>query len=268
MRNGFLLALGLAVLSACGGKTEDQVAAPSAVPEASVAQDAPTPVTDKTLEDVLALHLAWLGGAEKVAAVNALLLEGTIVEKGGKRIAVTAEKMRPLRYRRKFVGADLKSSGFDGTKGWMQEGEGETAKVREMPPPIALSLRRHFSIDDPLVDPAGKGFEAVLKGKLSVGGIEAYAIDLKMADGQPATFYIETSTGRLVRSVERLPTAQGPLRAEITYEDEREAGGVRWSHRQVVETPENQGGQTLEWQKITVNPNLDPAIFQMPGAPK
>ena len=268
LRNGFLVALGLALLSACGGKTEEKSTALAAVPEAPVVQDVPIPVTDKTLEDVLALHLSWLGGAEKVGAVRTLRLEGTIVEKGGNRIEVIAEKERPLLYRRRFVGAEGKTSGFDGTTGWMQDGEGATATVRDMPPPIVLSLRRHFSIDDPLVDPAGKGFEASLAGKLTVGGIETYVVDLKMADGQPATFYVETSTGRLVKSVEMLPTGQGPLRAEVTYDDEREAGGVRWPFRQSVETPDNHGGQTLEWRSITVNPELDATIFKMPSGPK
>ena len=224
------------------------------------------PVTDRTVDDVLAQHVAALGGAEKLAAVTAVRWTGTISGRGLKGLPVTVEKKRPGKYKRLIDDPEGRSvTVFNGVAGWQQGGGPEGADAVEALPPDAITrVKRSAEIEDALVNPSAKGRTAVLLGKQKVGDSEAYAVKVTFED-QEITYLVDVVSGLLVKSLESVPTSEGPQPAEVTYQDYRDVGGIQWSFKQIFFIPGANATQTFAWSQIEANPPLDDAIFEQPG---
>lgn len=224
------------------------------------------PVTDKTIDDVLAQHVTALGGAEKLAAVTGVRWTGAISGRGLKGLPVTVEKKRPGKYNRLIDDPEGRSvTVFNGVAGWQQGGGPEGSDVvEELPAAAVTRVKRSAEIEDALVNPTAKGRTAVLLGKQKVGDSEAFAVKVTFED-QEITYLVDVASGLLVKSLETVPTSEGPQPAEVTYQDYRDIGGVQWSFKQVYFTPGNNATQAFAWSQIEVNPALDDAMFEKPG---
>jgi hypothetical protein len=256
---GVTLVALVALAAACQGKEE--LVTPST---AAAAADSATvtPVTDKTVDDVLAAYAAARGGKDKLAAVQTVRFTGIMAGGRIKGLPVTIEKKRPNEYRRVVEDPEGRQlSGFDGHAGWQQHGQDP---VRPLPPPAVARVRRTADVDGPLVDGKAKGYQAKLLGKQKAAAGEVYVVELTFENGDSATYYLDTKSGLLIRSRENVPTSEGLQAAVMTYQDYRSVDGVTWPFKQVVVTPSNGMTQSFTWDKIEVNVPLDDALFSSP----
>lgn len=117
-----------------------------------------------TADELLARHLMALGGHEKVAAVQALRLKGTIGV-GPDRVAFTVTKKRPNMIRYDVTAHGLLSvQAFDGARFWQRSAV-----------PMALASASDIVLfsdfDGPLVNSAAKGYSVSLADSPADGAI-------------------------------------------------------------------------------------------------
>jgi hypothetical protein len=122
-----------------------------------------------------------------------------------------------------------------------------------------LDIRGQF------MDYAAKGYTATLLGKEALNGNEYYKIKLAKSGEQSFTFYIDANT-YLVYKIDAQIDVQGKeVSTEVELSDYKKTPeGYLFPGTTTVVV--NSGGMEIKsiMDKVTVNPSVDPALFQKP----
>ena len=126
-------------------------------------------------------------------------------------------------------------------------------------------MQDQLDIAGPLVNYAAKGYKAVLKGKDTVNGKEAYKIQLTNAAGKDITYYIDTQTHLLIQ-IRQMGDATRTGAAGVTemitdLGDYKEVGGVMFPHTIVTEGT-GMGSGSMTFDKIEVNIPVDESLYK------
>jgi hypothetical protein len=138
-------------------------------------------------------------------------------------------------------------------------------KPEEIPQAQLKAMQDQLDIAGPLVNYAAKGYQAVLKGKDTVNGKEAYKIQLTNAAGKEITYYIDTKTNLLIqlRQMGDANRSGGGGTTEIITDlsDYKEVGGVMFPHTIVTEGT-GMGSGSMTFDKIEVNVPVDEKLYK------
>lgn len=215
----------------------------------------------QSLDEVLARHAAAHGGLDKWRAVNTLIVTGTEVIFSNS-VPFVYEWRRPdsFRFEHSILGKRM-IVGHDGTVTWWVH------DLFEIKTPTAVEasgvvLARHIAeFESPLIDAAGKGHKVELLGKDEVDGQPALKLKVTRKDGFEETWYLDPSTHlELARFDTTLDLPEAKERWTY-YSDFRTVEGLVIPHRQDQEYSIRHVSLTIE--KVQVNPEIDPARFQM-----
>jgi hypothetical protein len=198
----------------------------------------PQPVTGGTppaenltsVEQILERYVEATGGRAASERLTTRVLKGTysIPSKSYSRpVAVYAKA--PDKYAVLIEGDDhMVGYGFDGKTGWDQDFSGRG--LRELSGGALAELRRGASFYRTLH--LREQFRTMeLKGRVSIEGREAYAVEAIPEEGRRVLFYFDAQTFLLVRrEVEADQASDKPL-VVTRYEDFREVDGVKMPFR-------------------------------------
>ncbi|HVT16725.1 MAG TPA: hypothetical protein VHQ90_11180 [Thermoanaerobaculia bacterium] len=259
-RKIWLLALILAQ-AACRASETAQPRGP--VP---IAPDPAPRVSDLTLEQVIAKALAARGGEEKLRAVKAVKMTGTMTTREVSA-GPTTLLVAPRRYLRRIVqgASGALINAVDGAAAWEVSPRNGIVKPTPMSAPDAARFRRLADPQGPLLDWQAKGNKVGLVGKLSWQGQEVYKLELTYADGGVNHLYLDAQSFLPVRMVSSLyvPPLGKDIPVEYVYRDFREVAGVKWPFVEEGRAPDVDFKQAIVWQRIEVNPPIDDAAFSM-----
>lgn len=219
------------------------------------------------VRDLTELHLAAMGGAARVAAVQSLRATGEVVT-GGKRVGFTLLAARPGRVR-----LETESNGrifVQGTDGveppWESEPGATPPMSRLMPPAAARTFGADAEFDDPLVAGSARGFTIEDGGFGEAEGKRCAR--LLVTRGMADTFhlFLDPATFLILRRTEQRTSAVG-RRVEIVtrYGDFRPVDGVLLPHLVEVSV-EGRVTQQTQINRVEANPTHDPGAFRRPGA--
>nr|MDQ3281469.1 insulinase family protein [Acidobacteriota bacterium] len=99
-------------------------------------------------------------------------------------------------------------------------------------------------------------------GKETVNGVETQLLNIS-ADGSPVRWYVEPSTGRLVRSVRQTTSMGSPAESVTDYADWKKFGPIQMATSTVM----SRNGEKAAETKVTaieVNPAIDAKLFVKP----
>lgn len=238
----FALALALGAWTGCDQGTAAPGAAAQAQPSA---------------EDVVARHLAALGGVERLKATQSLVLRGDYTEKGHTE-AWVAFRARPNKVRKEGVheGKPFVKI-FDGTKGWIKEGE---AAFTAMAADKTAKMKAWAEFDDPLVDYAARGHKVALVGLEEVAGAKAYHLTLTLASGDVEERFLDADSLLDVQRVVRYTDKEGAKKTKvIRFTDWREVQGLKFNFASEGEVDGERS--TVKVASIEVDGRIDPAKF-------
>jgi hypothetical protein len=180
---------------------------------------------------------------------------------------MTIEMKRPA-----FIRTEITREGqrlvqaYDGATAWgfLPTGGGRTEKL---PGEAAKELADQADLDGPLVDYGTKGHRVELVGREELEGGEAYKLMVTRKGGGVELYFLDAKSYLLVR-VQAKRTLRGmEIEGESAVSDYREAGGFLWPHSIQNTAKGRPGTQTLRFDKIEVNPDLDDVRFRMPARP-
>jgi hypothetical protein len=213
--------------------------------------------TAQTAEEIVSKHIEAIGGTENWKKINSLKMEGAVQVQGAE-VALSQTILNGKGSRQ-----DISVMGMTGfiiitpTAGWSYLPFQGQQSAEAMTAEDLAESQDQLDIQGSLVDYAAKGNSIELLGKDDVEGTECYKIKVTKKTGNPETYFIDTKTHYIVRSM-MVRKANGQETTVTTnysnYEKTPEG----------VLLPKSIGlpfGE-LNLSKITVNLSVDESIFK------
>jgi hypothetical protein len=214
----------------------------------------------QTADELVAKHVAALGGSDKLAGVKSLVIESTLSINGmdipSKTMVVVGKSLRS----ESSVMGNSMVQVINGTTGWMIRPAmmGGSGDPEDMPAEMVRQQGDQLYPFGALVGYQEKGYQLELVGKEKVDGKDTYHLRITGKDGQITDEYLDATT-YLVSKVQR-PGMDGKP-GEILLSDYKEVEGIRFP-----QTMEIIGGQmgalTIRTDRIKVNPTIDEKLFK------
>jgi hypothetical protein len=119
-------------------------------------------------------------------------------------------------------------------------------------------------VEGPLVDWRKKGHAVELAGREAVGGAPADKLKVVLRGGAVRYDYVDVKSHMVVRSdVPRLVRGHR-VELQSTFSDFRKVSGIVFPHHIEIRIKDRPEILTVAVEQIELNPQLDPASFQMP----
>lgn len=217
-------------------------------------------------DEIVRIHLAALGGADRIAALQAYRATGHIVI-GNQRIALTVVAARPARLRveMRYPNRTVVQA-TDGTHPPWQTDSTTDPQVELMRGSIADDFNAAAEFDDPLVGAQAYGCSIDYAGEMKVDGRPMLRLLATERLTKVYSLLLDPETYLIVARIDERVTARGEMARMVTrYADYRPVGGVLSPH--VISVYSN-GLPVREavLDHIEPNPAVRPEWFAPPGS--
>src|SRR5882672_9174728 len=217
----------------------------------------------QTADELIARNLAVRGGAEKLRAVQSMLMTG-MLSFGDASSPLTVKAGRPNRIREDFqIRGAAMARAYDGASGWEMQG----GQVRDLTDGDLDNIREEAenAIEGPLLDYAKKGSKAAVLGKDTVAGKPVFKLKIITKLGTSITQFLDASSYlEIHEEIERSANGKSITIVEDVG-DYRDVNGVKFAHRFVSGPRENPTASTLQVDKMQLNVVVDAAAFEKPS---
>jgi outer membrane lipoprotein-sorting protein len=220
---------------------------------------------DLTLEQVIARNMEAKGGEEKIRAIKAVTIEGTMMMGPGMEVPLTWTWMYPDRMRMAFQVQGMEGvQAFDGQTAWMVMPFMGKTEPEEMTAEQTESLREESDWQGPLMDYEKKGYQVELLGKEDVEGTEAYKIKVTYGSGSVGYVYLDAEYFLEIKQESRRKIQGQEIEVAQTVGDYKEVDGIMVAHSRTIQPKGAPVGQTMTFTTVRFNPDVDESIFSMP----
>lgn len=233
---------------------------------------APAFSADLTLPQLIEKNHQARGGKAAWEAVKSARISGAFEVGPGMAAPFTLVFVRPDKLRMDFEVQGMKASQVvDGEKGWHVMPFTGSTDAMESTPEEVKTAKRMADFDGPLFDSDKKGYHLELKGKEDVEGTPAYKIEVKTAEGEVSTLFLDAEKFLEFKELRTVTTDQGAeIVVESTTGDYRPEGKLILAHAIQSKMQGAPQGQSITIKSVELNPTDIPAdFFKMPPpAPK
>ncbi len=212
----------------------------------------------QTVDEVINKHVEAVGGKEKLNQVKSAYFESTMEAMGNQ--SPTVENLvegKAFKSETDFQGAKIIQVYTD-QSGWQVNPMAGVAGAEAMPETMYKSGRDRIYIGGGLVDYAAKGYKAELVGQ------ENGAYKIKLTKGSDEFIYfVDTATYYLTKTIVKGDMMGQPVDITSTYSDFKKTDfGIVVPFSKEIDL----GGFVLtsKLNKVEVNKEIDPKIFEMP----
>ena len=229
---------------------------------AARAEETRSPAARKAGE-IIAKHVAAIGGVEKIRAIQTLRAEGRLTQ-SGIELPFTLWMKRPNLCR---LDIDLQGKAIvqahDGEKTWWVNPLLGIDKPRKMPDDLARSVLRWTDFEGPLVEYDKKGHKAEYAGEEETDKGKLHKIKLTLSGGEVWHVYIDAETFLEVKRTFPLSIGGEPKETTTRFGDYAVVEGVKIYR--VIEGEGFDGSPyTMRFESIEANTEIDDARFQKP----
>ncbi len=232
-------------------------------------------MSDEKALAILQKHLLFRGDTDdpdlalrKLTALTSIKLEGTIQERGHSSQAISY-RMVPNFYRleRKRKNLDWEIVSIIATDGngtvWYQEIAKKPEPARKLEGNVSSIFLRDSTFHSPLVDYKSNGVFWQYRGEVKVGGRRTFLIKGTFPSGEERYYYFDQEKYFLVCIGQKDELSGGIIEVDLFPTKIEKIGGLMietaWVYRD-----RGQAYKTITWNKVTLNPSLDPSIFKIP----
>lgn len=222
------------------------------------------PLAAQSADAILAKHLQAMGGIEKLRAVHAIRLKGTLEVAPGVQLPLVIEEARPNKARLEARDGDITFLRlFDGTKGWSSDPSTGGVLRPFTAQELKAALRDTF--DGDLVDLAAHGARLESTGRQLIQGREAYGLKVVEADGKTSLHWIDAQSFLEVQREEDMETAQGRRTQLMRFSDFRIVEGMPMAFRVESGQKFSSKVQIIQISQVQMNPVIPDSDFEAPA---
>jgi hypothetical protein len=157
-------------------------------------------VHSQTIDEVVAKHVAAMGGREKLAAMQSVYMEGVSVMQNGTEVSTKTWKVKDKLMRREIdFGMGNFSMVMTDKEGWASNPRSGGA-FEALPADAVARQQTELDLAGPLVDYAAKGHKVELVGTEDVNGSPCHLVKLTLNSGRDITYSIDQKTGYILRT--------------------------------------------------------------------
>ncbi len=222
----------------------------------------------QSADEIVNKSITARGGLEKIKAVNSVRLKGRITLGPELEGNLLAEMERPGKMREQVtVGDKSIIRTTDGATGWsLNQFAGQDSAVQLSAEEMAMMAQK-ADFDRPLVDYQSKGNKIELLGQEPVEGKPAYKLKVTLKDGQVRYDYIDAGSFQEVKWEGQIIVGGKQVDAKSIFSDYRAVDGVMYPFRIDSETEGNPNRQTIQFDKVELNPHMEGSEFGKPVVP-
>ena len=213
----------------------------------------------QTVDEIVDNHLKAIGGKDKIAALQSVVMKGTLNVQGFD-VEITQTTVQGVGSRTD-INVPTMGEGYiiiTPTKGWNFLPFQGMNDPEEMTEEDLKSRQSQLDLTGSFYNYKEKGSTIELAGKEAVDGKDCFKLKVTNKAGKVTTFYIDASTYYRVKSVSMVETEQGSVESATTFSNFKPTpeGYV------YPMTSTNQQG-TTEFSSIEINKKVDPTLFQV-----
>ena len=139
--------------------------------------------------------------------------------------------------------------------------------VQPLPPEELKNISDESDFDGPLVDYKAKGNQIEVVGKEKLDDKPVYRLKLTNKNGDVRSYFIDASSFLLLKWEGVRKTGDQEVPWESFFSDFREVQGLKFPFRIDQGSPGTDIKQTLNAEKIEINPRIDDSRFGKPAQP-
>ncbi len=219
------------------------------------------------LDEVLAEYIEAKGGMEFINKTNTMKVTG-VMTMGPMEAPLNFTIKRPNKVYSTFEIQGMKGiQAYDGEKGWqvmpfMGKTEPEYISGDEL-----KQLQDQGDIEGPLINAEAKGNVLELIGSTEIEGTPVIEIKATKKNGDVMTVFLDEEYKLEVMTRSKMSMMGQEIEAETYFSDYKEVGdtGVPVAHSMAVKM-NGTAAQTITFEKIEYNIDVDDALFKMPAA--
>jgi hypothetical protein len=180
-----------------------------------------------TADELVAKSIAARGGANRLAAIKTLRLQGQLVFGGAYKLAYLQWLKRPGKVREEASLQGLTQiQAWDGQRGWSIQPFGGRRDPIPMSADEAKALAEEADFDGALVDAAAKGNRVTFIGREDVEGTNAYKLQVNLKDGNTLVIYLDPDAYLPIREIAQRTVNGSQQVTQTDYGDYELVNGV------------------------------------------
>jgi outer membrane lipoprotein-sorting protein len=221
----------------------------------------------QTLDEILAKHWAAEGGLDKIKAVQSYRMTGKMTIGPGMEAPFIMEKKRPNLMRTEFTLQGMTGvQAFDGKQGWMLMPFMGKKDPEVMPAEMMNQVEEQSEFDEPFIDSKTKGHVIELVGKQDLDGTPAWKLKVTRKNGDIDYTYMDAETFLTLKQEGKRVIRGTEMEGESLLGDYKSVDGLMIAHS-IESGAKGEADHTrkLTFDKIEVNPVIDPSHFTMPA---
>jgi len=223
-------------------------------------------IYSQTVDEVLSKYTEAIGGKANWDKIKSLKYTG-YVSVMNMDIPYTQYAKRPGMWYHEMQVQGMKIiQSFDGKTGWMINPMLGSKKPEKTDDDITKSYKANSLMGGKLMNIKEMDYTVELIGTEQVDGKEVYNLKLTDKDGEATTFYIETSTFYIYKTISKKMRMGSEMNVETVFSNYTKVNDVMipFIADQKIEGGQNMT-QVITVDKVEVNGNIDDKIFVMPA---
>jgi hypothetical protein len=230
----------------------------------------------QTADDLVAKNLAARGGADKLAAIHAIVSTGELRFPGDFKLSYkeTRERIDPasgncaVRVDAALQGLTVVQA-YDGKDGWRINPFEGRKDAEKMGADETRELADEGSIDGALLAARAKGSQVDYLGREDIDGTEAYKLRVTQSDGTVFTYFLDPDAFLEIRILERRTIRGSEKETQTDLGDYERVAGVYFPFS--IASGQKDGAdsdrQVITIDSATANTDVPSSLFQMPAQP-
>ena len=209
--------------------------------------------TAQTVDDIAKLNMDAMGGAEKIASLKTLKMEGTLNTQGvDVSITSTTAHLKGIRVDIEVMGTSNYQVA-NTTEGWVYMPVMGMSTAQKMDDDQFKAAQNQMDLQGFFLNYKEKGTIIELAGK----DVDAYKLNITYKNGIKKTVFIDVKTNRIIKSLGKTKINGEDTETETTMSDYKQNADGYWFPYSVSTIQ----GTTI-YDKISTNVTVDEGVFK------
>lgn len=224
----------------------------------------------QTADEVIAKHLAAMGGVDKLKAIASVKMEAKIQspQAPGMDIIMTMSAQNGKGFRQNVTVMNMSmEAGYDGTTAWQNAPAmmGGSGNPEPLPAEQAERMKEQIDLAGSLVDYAAKGHTVELLGKEDLEGTEVFKLKINKKTGDTEYQFIDASTYLVIKTESIIKMNGQESKSSSLMSNYKEVNGMKFPFTIEQDNPMMGGASSVNFTTILVNVPVDESSFKMPA---